>query len=149
MRVDLELLGEKQVSRTLLRYGNRGADMSTPLRRVADKITEWNEDQFRTQGARGSGGWDALAESTVEAKGHDVILIDSGDLYNDVTSISNWIITDSFAHLQLPDETHRIGMFHQLGTVNMPQRRVIDLTEMDKRDIMRTLMMYLRSGVII
>lgn len=149
MRITFTVLGEDQFSRDILRVGERGADMRPAFAMIADDIVEWNAQQFMSQGARASGGWEELAASTVKAKGHDTILIDSSDLFHEMINRSNFMITDSFLHFKPPAEQARIGAFHQSGTVNMPQRRVIEFTELDRRQMVRRMQAWALDGRLI
>lgn len=73
MRLDLDVFGDKQISRELLRFGDRADDMTGAFRELADDFEDMEAQQFNTQGVF-SGGWAPLKPSTIEAKmrkGHD------------------------------------------------------------------------------
>ena len=49
----------------------RADDLAPAMESVLDGILESARKQFDTEGGHGSGGWDALAESTVERKARE------------------------------------------------------------------------------
>jgi Phage virion morphogenesis family len=149
VRVTFETLGEVQFSRDLLRVGNRGGDMSPVLGSIADDWMDWNQEQFTTEGGRASGGWAALAPSTVKRRGsaHPILQV-SGALMEELTKRSNVLVTDSFAHLSIPDDVEEYGRYHQSGTSRMPQRRPIEFTDMDRRQMVRKLQLFVLRGAV-
>lgn len=144
--LDLKVFGEEQFAREILRVGERGAHPKPVLEKIKGDWVMWNMEQFVSQGARSSGGWDKLAESTIKAKGHNIILFDTGGLEAEVTDPSNIDVGDDWLHLTLPDREDRIGGFHQGGTRHMPQRRVIEFTELDKREMVRDIQLWVIKG---
>jgi phage gpG-like protein len=60
----LDIFGDKQLDREILRVERNGQDMSPAFRAIADVFLAANKAQFDTQGSAGSGGWKPLAEST-------------------------------------------------------------------------------------
>jgi len=146
VRVEFEMLGEKQFSRELLRVGSRAVDARPAFGSIADDWIDWIEEQFVSQGSRGSGGWADLAPSTVRGKGHDTILVDTGGLMREATDRGNVLITDTFMHYSLPDREDQIGRFHQSGTERMPQRRVVEFTDMDRRVMVRKIQSWVLTG---
>lgn len=147
--VTFTVLGEDQVARELLIKGERGGNLQPVFNVIADDWMMIEQEQFASQGARGSGGWPELKPSTVKSKGHDAILIDSGDLYREMTDRSNIMITDDFMHFAPADEQEEIGRYHQTGTSRMPQRKVVDFTDLDRRAMVRKVQSWIVSGVLI
>lgn len=146
MRVEFNMLGEKQVSRELLRAGLRADQAAPVLGAIADDIIDWTRDQFDSEGGR-SGGWAPLADSTVKSRGsaHPILQV-HGDLMREMTSRSNWIVTDSFAHFQPPDEQEQIGGYHQTGTTKMPRRPIFDFSPEERAQIVRKVQFWLIKG---
>lgn len=66
--MDLEVFGEKQLSRELLRVGANASDMRPAFDDVHALFLKVEEKQFSTQGAAYSGGWKPLAPATVKHK---------------------------------------------------------------------------------
>ena len=148
MRVEFEMLGDVQFSRDLLKYGDRGADLSPAFGVIADDWVDWNQKQFDTEGFRGSGGWDGLAPSTVRTRGnaHPILQV-TGALLRELTDKSNIEIQHNFMHLMIPDEQNEYGRFHQSGTSRMPRRRPIEFTDLDRKSMVKTIQRYLETGV--
>lgn len=68
MQLYLEVFGDVQLARELLRFGERAEDMSPAFEQIADDFLQIQEFQFDSQGGMFSGGWAALAPSTIESK---------------------------------------------------------------------------------
>lgn len=68
MRLDLDVFGDTQFSRELLRMGDRVEDMRPIFRELADDFYELERRQFDSEGGEASGGWRPLAESTLKRK---------------------------------------------------------------------------------
>lgn len=67
MNLNLEVFGDRQVSRELLRFGDRATDMRPAFEDLADDFLDVENQQFSSQGMF-SGGWRPLAASTIERK---------------------------------------------------------------------------------
>ena len=140
MRLLLDIDGDRQLERTLLRMADRVDDMSDAFEQVGDHLATAEQRQFASQGGYASGGWKELAESTVARKGHDRILVDSGDLRASLEARSAGgdairVYEPSFLIFGSAVEYAR---FHQLGQ-GVPQRRPVELTEGDRREAVRIL----------
>src|SRR4051794_15389307 len=68
MLLELDVFGDVQVRRKLLRFGDRARDARPAFELMADDLREWEERQFASEGGFASGGWDPLAPSTIAAK---------------------------------------------------------------------------------
>lgn len=68
IRLSLDVFGDQQLDRELLRYQQRGEDLSPAFEAVADFFLDVERRQFDTQGGYASGGWAPLAESTIRNK---------------------------------------------------------------------------------
>lgn len=148
MKISFEMLGEKQFERELLRAGLRADDARPVLEQIADWWMEWTEEQFITEGRRSSGGWEELAPSTVRSRGGAAhpILVQSGRLMRELTRRTNVHVTDSFAHLSIPDAEDEYGRYHQTGTSKMPQRRPIEFTQADRIRMTRAIQRWVVTG---
>jgi len=138
MDLIIDSLGEELVARRLLGVAGRVVDMRAPMRELLDRLRQVERRQFDSQGAYGSGGWQALAPSTVAKKGNDRILVDSGALYAAMTGETG----DSIS-VALPDgldfgTTLPYAVYHQQGR-GVPQRRVAQLPDVVRRDMVRIL----------
>lgn len=145
--ISFHMFGEVLFERELLRLDERGRDMSPAFRLIARKWINWNYEQFASEGRRASGGWDELAEETIRKRGSaHPILVETGALMDELTDSSNIEINEDFMHMTLPDEVDEYGAFHQSGTTHMPQRRPMEFTERDRRDMVRDIQRYLVTG---
>lgn len=74
MRVDIDVFGDVQFSREMLRMSDRAENMQPVFRTLAEDFHEMEEDQFNSEGGKFSSGWKALQISTLaqkSAQGHD------------------------------------------------------------------------------
>lgn len=147
MRIHFEMLGEEQFSRNILRVGDRGGNMSPVFHQLAGKWVRWIREQFDSEGRRASGGWADLAPSTVARRGSaHPILQDTGALVQELTDEGNIDVTDDYMHLQIADDVDAYGRLHQSGTSRMPQRRPLEFTDLDKREMVRDMQSWIFTG---
>jgi len=153
VHVYIEVFGDKQISRELLRWGER-AIRATPLwNSLYRDLVNIEKVQFLTQGQHGSGGWAELAPSTVRDKAS--------------RGYPPWILRATetlFKSLTVRGATGQIkeigpdfmrfgsdipyGIYHQHGTVHMPMRKVIDLTELERVAIVKKIQLFIVRGVV-
>lgn len=149
MRIEFHILGEEVFAREILRVGDRGADARPAFELIADLWGDWEAEQFASEGRRASGGWDQLAPSTIRSKGSPgPILFESGDLFRELTSRENILITDSFMHLTIDPEVEEYARFHQSGTDKMPQRRPLEFTDLDRRHMIKVVQQWVINGTL-
>lgn len=150
MRIDIDVRGEKQASRAILRMGQRAGDTRPVLAVVARQIAEIEETRFDDEGP----GWAPLAESTLAQKArqglNSGILDATGRLRQSLSSIGApdqlLIIHDG---LLVFGTTVPYAGVHQRGSSRVPQRKVIDLQEGDKRLIVKTIQRWVIEGIAI
>ena len=145
--LEFGVAGEKQIRRGLSRFGDQVKDLSEPFREIVKAFHEGMGKQFETQGAYGSGGWQALSPDYAARKAVEYpsagILVRSGLLSESLTGRNPWAI-ENVEPLRLEVGTKiPYGLYHQKGTSRMPARRLIDLTEEQKREWMRIIQRYL------
>jgi phage gpG-like protein len=148
----LEVLGETQIDRTFLRMSNNARTTEKLWKEILKTLKLIEQVQFLTQGAHGSGGWPELAESTLKAKARKGQLpwIERAteDLYNSLTGET----ADSLAETSedwLRYGTHiPYAIFQQTGTKNMPQRRLVQLTEVERVELTKMVQRYIMTGEI-
>lgn len=146
MRVEFNMFGETQFAREIERVGDFAGNAKPVLAKIGADWMRWDEMQFASEGARASGGWAPLAESTIKAKGHAKILFLSGELEAAMSNPGNLTISDNFLHLLLPDDIQDYAKYHQSGTSKMPQRRPLEFTEQDKVGMMKDLQLWVLRG---
>lgn len=153
MRLDLDVFGDKQFSRDLMRFEARANDMSPVFEDLADDFLRLNQEQFDSQG-RNSGGWAPLAESTVRrkaARGDDPrILHATRALRNSLTNRGA-----AGAVREISDDEMFVGTsvttdrgfpypaVHQNPKQGQTRRRPVELTPRRRRDWVKTLQEYL------
>lgn len=154
MRLDLEIFGDKQVDRELLRFRERADDMRPVFTALADDFLNMERAQFRSQGLFGSGGWAPLKQSTVDRKaaaGLDPrILHATLALYQSLTSSSDQhhvrrVTGDS---LVVGTDLLYAGVHQNPVTSPLPQRRPVEFREQDRRAWIKALQSFLVNGTI-
>lgn len=153
MRLSLDVYGEEQLERELLRFSAYAGSPQPAFRKIAEDMRAQIAQQFESEGNRGSGGWAPLKETTVLAKaaaGLDPhILQATRSMMESLTHVGgNHIerITDSELLFGSKDPK---GKFHQKGTSKMPARKPVDFTEVDRRNFVRTLQRYIVDGRLV
>lgn len=143
MRLLLDVSGDQQINRTLLRMAGRVDDMSDGLEMVADFLLDQEQRQFASQGGYASGGWAPLAPPTLDGKrraGQDLrILHRDGDLRASLTREGGDHLQEVTPSSLVFGSTVEYAKHHQFGTTNMPRRRPLELTEGDRRESVRIL----------
>jgi phage gpG-like protein len=151
VRLDLDIYGDEQISRELLRFSAYAGNAQPALEVIAGDMAEQIEEQFSSEGDRGSGGWAPLADTTIAAKaaaGLDPhILQATRGLMESLTGGANHIREISDDSLVFGSSDPK-GKFHQKGTSRMPARKPVDFTELDRRGFVRTLQRYIVEGVL-
>lgn len=147
MELKIEVFGDVQVSRKLLRWAGRVTDASPAFREIAQLLRRYERRQFTSQGAFASGGWAPDAESTVRlkaAKGLDPrILHATGDLEQSLTGSSGGHVEVVAAHQLVFGTSVPYARFHQTGTSRMPRRRPLEIRERDRAELVRIIQQHL------
>lgn len=143
MLIELELEGDVQLRRRLLRIATRIEHPQPLFRHVADFWMAEERKQFSSEGGHASGGWQELSDATIAAKGHDRILFESGELEESLTTQRAIIeINDDF--LLFGSDVDYAGA-HQRGA-GVPQRRPLELTDSARRETVRKVQLYALRG---
>lgn len=153
MKLDLDVYGDEQLERELLRFSAYAGNAQPALRQIAGDMREQIREQFATEGERGSGGWAPLKDTTLQAKaaaGLDShILQATHRLIDSLTAESHGdqklVITDDSL---IFGSSVEYGRYHQKGTSRMPARKPIEFAELDRRGFVRTLQRYIVEGVL-
>jgi phage gpG-like protein len=150
MRLRLEVFGDVQLDRKLLRFEENLGDLEPVFEALADDFLAIETSQFASEGGFASGGWDPLADSTVRRRGSaHPILDDFGDLRASLTqdgakgSIRNITSDELFVGTDVDYAQH-----HQTGTPRMPRRRPVEFREADRRRWVRKIQRYIVSGEV-
>jgi hypothetical protein len=145
-----EIYGDKQIERKLVRFRNRGLNLGPVFEPLHTQFLGFEREQFESEGASRSGGWAALKPSTIRAKashGHDPrILRDTEAMFEAFTNPSDG------RHIARHDANSFFfgaddpkAKLHQSGTRRMPQRKVVELSETQRRAMTKTVQMWLVS----
>lgn len=144
MHFEISLAGDVQVSRKLLRIGDRAVHAKPAFEAIANVLMGIERRQFESEGRRSSGGWAELKQSTIDAKGDESILFDSGSLMSSLSEdgdekMTKWA-TDEFL---LFGSKLDYASYHQTGTSRMAQRRPLELRETDRAGMVKILQMHI------
>ena len=152
MRIVLDVFGDVQLDRTLLRFADRTDDMSPVFEVLARDFYKIERSQFRTQG-RFSGGWQELSPAYAARKARKYpgtkILHATGDLEASLTRFGarnsvREITRDSL----LIGTSNPKAAYHQHGGDNLPQRRPVELSKGTRNRWVKAIQRYLTTGEI-
>jgi phage gpG-like protein len=153
VRIVLEISGDKQLSRDLLRVGDRAVHAKPALEEIADYWMRLTTLQFDTEGRHASGGWKPLKEETVRRKQlanlDPRILRATGALFGSLTSRGdgNQILDVTETELAYGSRLPYAGA-HQNPRPGsrLPQRRPVELTESARRETVKILQRHIFAG---
>jgi len=140
MRISIDVFGDKEVERTLVRFGERANNMRPAFEDLHKRFLQMNKRQFNTQGASGSGGWKALKPATVafkERNGLDPrIMHASGRLRSSLTGSGQGAIKRvTNDEVFFGTSVEYAGPHQKPKSGNpLPRRKVIEFTETEKRE---------------
>lgn len=134
MKLNITVYGDTQFNRKIRDVGRR-AERARPLyTAIGFRLQEIQREQFHSQGARGSGGWEPLKESTIRAKGHAIIFFDTGEL------MGSFIAGDPLNLFIADDDQLLWGSLSSHGQWHQPDpqgRKVFELTDADRNELVR------------
>lgn len=154
INVRIEVLGEEQINRRLLRWAGRAGNAVPVWETIAEYLMAVERAQFDTQGAYSGHPWAPLKEATIMAKqrrGEDPrILHATLAMRNALTQKG-----DQHQRLQMTKSMMRFGI-KGLNYPNIIQRKVVDggrprkpvdLTEKNKVVIAKMVQLWIARGV--
>lgn len=152
--IEIESFGETIVKRQLLRFSDQLMAPAAALETAATMLRHAVEEQFESQGRYASGGWPALADSTVAHKAkYDLdprILFATHTLF---TSLTRKFDPQHIEHLSgdslIFGSTVSYGIYHQSSRprTKIPFRPPIAVTEGTKREMVREMQRALMVGL--
>jgi phage gpG-like protein len=153
VKIEFDVFGDVQLARQMLRFSERSADVSPAWEAFADVVEAIERRQFNSQGVTSSLGWAPLKPSTIAAKasaGLDPrILHATQRLRGSLTQRSHPDHVRQIApHEAFVGTRVPYARFHQRGTRRMPRRRAVELTVMQRRNLVRILQLYLVRGEV-
>lgn len=101
-----------------------------PLNAFLPSLVEEHREHFAQEKDAGGNSWAPLAQSTIDRKGHDTILVEHGDLERSLTAIGGAgnIAAVTGQGLLFGTSDEKAG-FHQAGTSRMPARPPVGISE--------------------
>lgn len=149
--ISFTMFGDEFFRRRILAARHRARDVSPVLDRIAEDWLEIVEEQFETEGARGGSKWEGLAFSTIKKRGSaHPILIDSGDMFQELITPENVRVTDDSVTMELGDQTVKAES-HQYGFTNpqgaeVPARPIVQFRDDDRARWREWITDYLVNG---
>jgi phage gpG-like protein len=151
LRFQLEVLGEVQVDRTFMRMSDAARNLSPMFDKLVKELQDIEKLQFDSEGGYGSGGWQGLAESTIETKKRKGL---ESEILRATNALMESLTGGSGSIIEVTDEWLRFGTslnyagIHQAGSpkTNLPQRRVMQLPEGERRNIAKIVQRYILTG---
>lgn len=141
----IRVFGDTQFDREIRATGSRATRARPLFNALGEKLQLIEREQFQTSGARSGRPWAPLAPSTVQRKGHDTILVDTGalrDSFNYGDPLNIFEATDDYLHWGSDVD---YGEFHQ---PDPQERRVFVLTEPDRVDIVKDMQAWVIRGTL-
>lgn len=161
MALEFEVFGDVQISRKLLRFGDRAMDAEPAFRRILSQMEDDIAELFSTEGSSGGDAWEPLAESTLQRKARlgqgSAILQATRALLDSLTSDTHGegireATGDELrfgSSLMTPDGQHSLVALHQLGgDPGPPVRKPIQFSDPQRRGYVKTLQRYIVEGLV-
>lgn len=148
MRFTFDVVGEKQVDRTLARVADDITDARPLWDKLANDFGRIESAQFASQGAY-SGGWPALSPRYAAWKSRHYpgkpILQRTGALHRDLTA-------RPYGVERITGESMTVGTdlpyarYHQTGGGSLPRRRPVEFDEATRRRWVGIIQRYVMTG---
>lgn len=152
-----KVYGDNAINREIFGVKSRVSDFSPVFRMLRERFYEMEKQAFETEGSSGEHGkWRALADATVKRKARSQnprlsmgILQARGYLLKSLTGLGNKGSTSRISRTSFfVGSTIPYGKYHQKPKEGskLPRRRVIDFTEVEKREWVKLLQAYMMTG---
>jgi phage gpG-like protein len=158
--IQIDVLGERQINRRLLRFTEHAANMVPVWAEVEAFLIEVEKGQFSSAGRNSGHPWDDIKDSTKRAKARsrnaktransDKILMASEKLYNSLTKArTSESIRTKTPSTMIFGTKLKYGRMHQSPgpAAAYPRRRPVDLTERQKVAIVKAMQLWISRGV--
>jgi len=138
VNLNFEIDGEQQLSRFFELAGNIIADYRSIFEQWGNDFRQTQENVFASEGAfEGRAKWQALSPKYAEWKSlyypGQPILTRSGELRTSLTSEGGDHVFDYKETEMWIGTSIGYAIFHQRGTYKMPKRKVVELTDPQKK----------------
>lgn len=150
VRLDITVHGEKIVQRQLGRLASRALHAKPAFVQIGLQMLDYELALFNSQGASGGDRWKPISETTRAAKAAHTPPLDPRVLH------ATRRLRRSLTQRGNPDQLRRshddrlefgsrvpYAQFHQSGTSRMPRRPPTQLTELQKRYLVKVLQTYI------
>lgn len=147
-RIRFEVDGKAEFDRTFSRLDENFSDLTDIWDDVRDAFWEIEKDQFYTQGKAGaSGAWKELSPAYEAQKINKYgtlallsgILRATGALYESLTRQTEHTVYEKSKDEMVIGSNLERGKFHQRGGGRLPQRKVIDFSDKQKKELQKTI----------
>lgn len=147
MRMIVDVFGDKQLDRQMLKYQTLMGDLAPAFEVLAEDFLAINTRQFDSEGGN-SGHWAPLAPSTVKKRGAaHPILNEHGDLRASLTKAdAKGAVRTVEPHELFVGTDIDYAQYHQTGTSRMPRRRPVEFTGADRNRWVKTLQRFIETG---
>jgi phage gpG-like protein len=143
LRLRFAFFGEEQIDRTLDRFV-KADDMRPAWRRLRERFVAYETETF---GSEGHGSWQPLSPPYAAWKGRHfpgkTVMRREDTLFHSLTDNLDIDVEEpAFAIFGTSDP---VGEYHQKGAGRLPQRKVIDLSETERQEWVRSVQEWLVS----
>lgn len=149
MRFTFNVEGETQVDRTLARVMDDLEDLRPAWDTLADRFAKVEERQFDTEGRYGGAGWPALSPAYAAWKAAHYpgqpIMVRTGEGRRGLTERPFGVEVIEARSMALGSGTDYLR-YHQRGAGNLPQRRVVELPESERREWVKIIQRFVMTG---
>jgi phage gpG-like protein len=146
IRLTFSVLGDKQVDFAIQRFTEGVSDLTPAWEDIRDYFWQVEGELFDSEGSSGESGlWQPLSPQYAAWKAIHYgtpILERTGALRESLTGGDGSQVQISPMRLGI-GSTVFYGIFHQMGTSKMPQRKAIDLTYENQQEIARAVQRHL------
>ncbi|MFZ9311565.1 MAG: phage virion morphogenesis protein [Arenimonas sp.] len=144
LRITFTIEGEAQFDRALSRFGDGVSDLRPAWSGVAGVLRQHMTRQFASEGSHGqAGGWKPLSKRYAKWKAKKFpgrpILEATGKMKRSLTGVTGDTVLVMQPLIFGIGTKRKYASYHQRGGGRLPQRKIIDLTEADKRDVARAI----------
>jgi hypothetical protein len=152
VEINIEVFGEKIISRRLLRLGERAIDAAPAFEAIALMFYDSEKKQFASEGVWASGGWVPDKQATLNEKirgGYSTLTLQrTGAMMHSLTEpdapFSKKRVGPDFVEVM---STVPYGKYHQKGTTKMAMRKPVELNQATKTAMVKILQGWVLGGV--
>jgi phage gpG-like protein len=158
--VDIEVFGEKHVSREIVRTGIRARQLNPAFRSIFRRLEEIHAEQFLSRGERGGTPWEPLKPATILEKARQGVKqpewpeVRFEHLFEALTSPSSeyneTIYNDEWAVWRVLGEPGEYGAIQQKGapSINLPARPLSVFTLADRESFVKEIQLWIVRGEV-